>query len=102
MEVFNKDITMICNEILQGEQELEKLVMLYNCGLRGLMDKHAPIRTVRKKGDKPNPWYCDEIVEARNRRRKCENTWRHTGLEVHRQMYIAARNDSTKLISEKR
>ena len=40
-----------------------------------------------------------DIDSARRQRRKNESLWRRTKLEVHRQMYLAARDEYNKLIA---
>ena len=50
----------------------------------------------------PNPWYDEDIEEARLKRKAAEKTWRHSKLEIHRQIYVAARNECTSLISKRK
>ena len=60
----------------------------YNAIMASLLDKHAPVKTVRIKGTTKKPWYCDKIHAARRHRRKLERRWKASGLEVHRQMVV--------------
>ena len=60
--------------------------------------KTERLTTVRR--DKPNPWYNGDIADARRRRRKAESVWRRTKLEVHRQIFVAARDECNDLITE--
>ena len=45
------------------------------------------------------PWFCCEIAEAKNSRRRLERKWRRTGLEADRLIFVEARNNVSKLIS---
>ena len=50
----------------------------------------------------PHPWYDTDIDIARNKKRKQENVWRRTKLEIHRQLYVTARDECTALISARK
>ena len=45
------------------------------------------------------PWFCCEIAEVKNSRRRLECKWRQTGLEADRFIFVEARNNVSKLIS---
>ena len=49
---------------------------------------------------RPCPWYTNDVKEARDKKRQCEHRWRSTKLEVHRQLYVKARNASTACIAK--
>ena len=72
---------------------------MYNIFLTDCLDKHAPWRYVRVRGNTPHPWYIDH---AREKKRKLENLWRGTKLEIHRQLYVTAREECTALISARK
>ena len=75
---------------------------MYNTYLTDCLDKHAPWRNVRVRDSTPHPWYDSAIDDAREKKRKLENVWRRTKLEIHRQLYVTAREDCTALISARK
>ena len=38
-----------------------------------------------------SPWYDDELIAAKQERRRCDSQWRTSKLTVHRQLYIEQR-----------
>jgi len=45
---------------------VDDLISAYNCGIRRLIDKHAPLQ-VKTITLRPNaPWYTEDIREAKN------------------------------------
>ena len=50
----------------------------------------------------PYPWYDSDIDDAREKKRELENVWRRTKLEIHRQLYVTAREECTALISARK
>ena len=50
----------------------------------------------------PHPWYDSDIDDAREKKRKLQNVWRRTKLEIHRQLYVTAREECTALISARK
>ena len=68
-----------------------------NMGVSAVVDKyeHAVISTVdvhvtkkMKTSRRKEPWYNDDIHNARALRRSHEKRWRKTKLEIHRQIYV--------------
>ena len=50
--------------------------------------------TIRPKVE----WYTDEVSRARREKRKCERKWRATGLTIHKEIFLAAKDALTKVI----
>ena len=101
------DITAACAAMCECTavtgHSAEQLTSRYDARLVECLDKHAPLRKIRIcTNNSPNPWYDDDIEEARLKRKTCEKTWRHSKLEIHRQIYVAARNGCTSLIFKKK
>ena len=80
-------------------RQAEQLVAMYNTYLTDCLDKHAPWHYVRVRDNPPHPWYDADIDEAREKKRKLENVWRRIKLEIHRQLYVTARDECAALIS---
>ncbi|XP_070196467.1 uncharacterized protein [Littorina saxatilis] len=51
-----------------------------------LLDKHAPPSLCAVSERQPAPWFSEDITAAKIERRRAERAWRHSGLEVHRQI----------------
>ena len=102
VDVFNADIHSTCLALSTAAptSDVSELVASYNTSVKCVIDKHAPERLTTVRRDKPNPWYNGDIADARRRRRKAESVWRRTKLEVHRQIFVAARDECNDLITE--
>ena len=79
-----------------SEAPLKELITTYQNGLTNVMNSLAPLKTVRQE----KKWYTDNIREAKQRRRRVERIWRKSGLTVHREMYLSARDEVDTLIKE--
>ena len=77
---------------------MKELVGSYTLSVKSVLDKHAPERLTNVRRDKPNPWYNGNIDDAR--RRKAESVWRGTKLEVHRQIFVAVRDECNDIITQ--
>ena len=80
-------------------RQAEELMAMYTIFLTDCLDKHAPWRNVRVRKNTPNPGYDSDIDDAREKKRKVENVWAITKLEIHRQLYVTAREECAALIS---
>jgi len=68
--------------------------------LTELLDKHARVRTTRRRPPKRiSRWLSDEAVAAKRLRRCLERRWRNTGLEADRVKYRLACRDANRLIN---
>ena len=83
-------------------RQAEELVAMYNTYLTECLDKHAPWRNVRVRDNTPHPWYDSDVNDAREKKRKLENMWRRTKLEIHLQLYVTTREECTALISARK
>ena len=54
------------------------LVDCYNTTLAELLDRHAPLKTKTVTVRRQEPWYSEEIREAKRARRRAERKWRKT------------------------
>ena len=78
--------------------DTDVLTELNNETLRNFLDKHAP-ETAKRVPDKPDAsWFTPEVKEAKRSRKRAEDWWHRTGLEVHRLLYRQARNAYTNLL----
>ena len=65
------------------------LLNRYNVHLTSVLDKHAPKKEKSVVVRPLQPWFTDELHQAKNERRKAERLWRRTGLTVHKEIYRA-------------
>ena len=63
---------------------VDDLTGLYQDTIVNVLNKHAPIRTTERTCRNRQPWYNNDIHEARRKRRKYERWWRESNLEAHR------------------
>ncbi|KAK6181773.1 hypothetical protein SNE40_009560 [Patella caerulea] len=80
--------------------DISDQLQIYNTELQNIIDSHPPI--VRKTLTiRPNrKWYNDSVRESKQARRKAEKVWRKSKLEIDRQIYVKARNDTNILINQ--
>ena len=101
---LRNDIASVCSNMYActNDQQADKLVHMYNTCLIDCFDKHAPWCNVRVRDTTPHPWYDTDIDVARSKKRKQENVWRRTKLEIHRHLYVTVRGECTALISARK
>ena len=88
--------------VTHPDDSLPALVNQFNSDLSKFLDKHAPL-TSRSLPIRPfSPWYDDQIIAAKQERRRRESQWRISKLTVHRQLYIEQRQLVMKLLRTKR
>ena len=66
--------------------DVSAVVDQYEYALISTVDVHAPVTTRMKTSRRKEPWYNDDIHNARALRRSNEKRWRKTKLEIHRQI----------------
>ena len=77
------------------------MVAQYEHAFLSTIDLHFPISVRIKACRRNEPWYNDDIHEARALRCANEKTWRIKKLEVHRQIYVSIEQRSTTRSSER-
>ena len=60
---------------IQHQNSLADKVERYNTELKGVLDRHAPVKTKTVKITYQNPWFNDKIKEEIRLRRKKEKAW---------------------------
>ena len=78
--------------------DVDALVECYNKTMVNLLDKHAPEREKTVPDRPASPWITDDVLKARQFRRRSERKMRKTGLVVDREAYKRARRSVTKSI----
>ena len=73
----------------------------FHCCLRSILDNHAPLSSAIVRQHKYSPWYreiCAELQAAKRIRRKAERRWLSSKLTVHKEIYIEAKMQVTKIV----
>ena len=89
------DLPSFREDIVQGltvndhNESASDLLNRYNVHLTSVLDKHAPKKEKSVVVRPLQPWFTDELHQAKNERRKAERLWRRTGLTVHKEIYRA-------------
>ena len=68
--------------------DVNTMVGQYEHAVLSTIDLHAPVTVRMKACRRKEPWYNDDIHQARTLRRANEKRWRTTKLEVHRQIFV--------------
>ena len=74
----------------------------YCSAIADTLDEHAP-KVPRKRAIKKRcPWYTPEIHNLRRVQRRAERQWRKSHLQIHREIFVNARNDVNSHISQEK
>ena len=95
MQQFSLDIKLKLESV--GNPSAEQ----FHCFLQSILDKHAPLSLEINRQNKFSPWYheiCAELQTAKRIRRKAERRWLSSKLTVHKEMYIEAKMQVTKIV----
>ena len=79
-----------------GESVDTIIVQKYLDSVSSILVSHAPIMTRNRRSKISQPWLDDAILDMRRKRRALEGKWRHTGLEIDKQIYMS-QIDNVKL-----
>ncbi len=101
-----KDINLqtFCSDLQEAvaskpsESLPDDILNSFNDLVTSVLDKHAPKKSVKLKSGDKKPWYNSEIHDQRKIRRQYERKMRKSKLEVHKQMFVAKRNEVAKMI----
>ena len=97
---FNKDIKSSLTP--WPTSSLTGMVKQYNKVLTEVLEMHAPLKKRQVIIRPEAPWYNQEILQAKRKRRKLERKWRHSKHEEDQQQYIEQCNTVSTLISDAR
>ena len=93
-ELFSKDADLT-------ELTVEDLFSKYDSTLRCLLDKHSPVRKVRKRIEPLTPWFDSDCIKAKRNKRRLERAYHRTGHVVDRVRWTKAIRDMHTLFSSK-
>jgi hypothetical protein len=76
------------------------IVDYYNQSLTQILDHHAPEKTKTVTLHPSQPWFTDELHQAKVERRKAERTWRRTRLTVHMEIFREAKTRYNTMLDQ--
>ena len=82
--------------------DLDELTNVYMDELSALVEKHAPLRTKTITLRSSNPWFTEELHDAKHLKRKLERQWRTTKLTIHHEIYRNQCALTNKLLKQAR
>ena len=59
----------------------------YNTVVSAIVDEHAPLQSGRVAVRPLVPWFSDALADAKRERRRMERKWRHTPIQINRDIY---------------
>ena len=78
------------------------MVKNYNSVISDLLDKHAPIKTKEIKVVTTAPWFDEEYISLRKRRRKAEKKFRKSQSQNDKNEFINLRKQTTGVAKNKK
>ena len=81
------DIPSFCEDIATSSMNTTTGTEIYINGLCSILDEHVPLIQRRVTERTHTPWYNEQILNAKRRRRRLENKWRHTKLMSSHKAY---------------
>ena len=85
---------------IDRHQDVETLLEQYEQAVQSTTNVHAPMVSRVRQSRRREPWYNDEIHQARQLRHANEKRWRETKLEVHRQIFVQHRSQVNSMIAK--
>ena len=94
LDLFKSDlhaaITSHDDNISDG---VDDLLQQFEHSVSATLDIHAPVVSRTRKSKKSQPWFDDETLCLRRKRRALERKWRLSGLEIDKQIYTSQINN---------
>ena len=103
-KAFQQDLLsseLFSNDADLSELSVEDLFSKYDCTLQCLLDKHFPVRKVRKRIEPLTPWFDSDCIKAKRNKRRLECAYHRTGLVVDRVQWTEAIRDMHTLFNSK-
>ena len=96
---FRQDIAkkLAVNE---EDSTVSDLLALYENHLTTVLENHAPAKEKSVIVRPQQPWFSDELHQAKSEKRKAERLWRRTGLTVHKEIFKAEKTRYNTLLTD--
>ncbi|ELU06827.1 hypothetical protein CAPTEDRAFT_213712, partial [Capitella teleta] len=101
MADFVLNVTEALSSLASNAPTLDESLIAMNTALLTTLDSHAPLKTVRPKGNVHKGCYDDEVHEERQRRRRLERKFKITELQVQSEMWKDQCTKVVRLIDQK-
>ena len=88
------------NEKVTNVQGVFNKMKVFEETITSVVDKIAPLESIRTTVRPNTDWYSEDITEAKRNRRKAERKWRKSGLEIHKQIYQKIKQETNKIIED--
>ena len=92
-KAFQQDLLsseLVSNDADLTELTVEDLFSKYDSTLRCILDKHSPVRKVRKRIEPLTPWFDSDCIKAKRNKRRLERAYHRTGLVVDKVRWTKA------------
>ena len=86
LTAFKEDISAELINPPEGTS-CDQLVLYYDSLLTNLLDKHAPLKTKCITPRTSAPWFNEEILAAKRKKRQLERKWRTSKSTTHQDAY---------------
>ena len=63
LDVFQNDIRELLAKKVQDKNDLDGMLAAYFEGIKGVVDKHAPLKRCRLPDKPQKPWFTDGIAQ---------------------------------------
>ena len=81
---------------------LDTVIDLYHDTVANIVERYAPLKTVKIKNVPKSPWFDYEYAELRRKQRKAEKQFKTSNDAADKNIYIKLRKETTKLAKTKR
>ena len=95
--LFREDLAAC---FLDTSSDLDGLIDQFTSSITDIINKHAPLTSRKIPIRQSSPWYSIDIKLVKQERRKAERRWNHTGLTIHRDIFIYHRRKVKELIAK--
>ena len=96
--IFKNDLSALISDSIENHSEssFDVRSALFHSSLTELLDLHAPLKTKVVKNVPRSSWFNHEYILLRRKRRRAEKLARKTGLQIHNDIYVKLRKETTK------
>ena len=94
LDLFESDLhAAITSHDDNISDDVDDLLQQFKHSVSATLDIHAPVVSRTRKCKKSQPWFNDETLCMRRKRRALERKWRLSGLEIDKQIYTSQVNN---------
>ena len=99
LEAFKNDLRELFANKTQDKNDLDGMLAAYSEGIKGMVDKHAPLKRCRLPDKPQKPWFTDGITQEIQIRWKTERAWHADPIDDTKyQLFKLQRKHVTQII----